>query len=668
MRSRLLALIVIPTSVGVMVGALQIVASIGRAGDYQRVLEKAELSAAISELTHRLALERDRAVFYVAAGRKRGREAALRAGFGPVDAAVVTVRLKAAPITPEHGDGAWYVTQQLLGRLPEIGAIRETVIGSQLLALPTLTKYSQITTTFEQFHVHISQGVEDETIGDGVRSLSALAKAKDAASRQRALLAGAASARRFQTGELDRFMASRAQQESEVAVFKSVATLDEAQLYDDTVTGTLVDRAESFRLRALAQDKEGAPLDIDPDGRGDADRWFAAMSGTVDGMRTVERRMTESITVRSRALQDAACRDALLAAVGSALLLLLVLYVTVVMARSLVGPLRRLRTEALRIAWERLPETVRALRESGDESALDVPPIGVDSRDEVGEVARAFDEVHREAVRLAGEESKLRANVNAMFVNLSRRSQALVERQIRLIDGLERGECDDRRLGDLFRLDHLATRMRRNSESLLVLAGQEPSRRWHRPVNLLDVARAAVSEVEDFERVVPFVADNASIAGEAVNDVVHLLAELIENALSFSPRDSRVTVSCSTIPGGSGVLLSVTDTGIGMTPEELERANERLADAPSVDVSVSRRMGLFVVARLAQRHGIRVRLRRHGPAGLTAMVFLPDRLLGPGEFRTSRDPTSTARPYPSTPETATPEHPRPPHPGHPEHP
>jgi hypothetical protein len=169
--------------------------------------------------------------------------------------------------------------------------------------------------------------------------------------------------------------------------------------------------------------------------------------------------------------------------------------------------------------------------------------------------------------------------------------------------------------------------MRRNSENLLVLAGQEPPRRWSKPVKLVDVARASLSEVENYERVVLQVPDGVSVVGQAVNDVIHLIAELVENSLSFSPRETRVTVSGSRIDGG-GVMLSITDSGIGMTQEELAQANERLMEAPTVDVSVSRRMGLFVVARLAHRHGIRVQLRPHNTGGLTAMVLIPENMLG----------------------------------------
>jgi hypothetical protein len=309
------------------------------------------------------------------------------------------------------------------------------------------------------------------------------------------------------------------------------------------------------------------------------------------------------------------------------IVLLLALILTTVIGRSMVRPLRRLRSGALEVAGVRLPETVRRMSDSdGAGVPLEVEPIDVDSSDEIGEVARAFDQVHREALRLAANEAALRGNVNAMFVNLSRRSQSLVERQIRLIDDLEQGEQDSDRLSSLFQMDHLATRMRRNSENLLVLAGHDASRRWNQPVTLVDVLRAAVSEIEQYERVTLNVQPGIAVRGHAVNDVVHLLAELAENATSFSSADTPVVVAGHLLSSG-GVLLDITDQGVGMGAEEMAHANWRLDNPPVVDVAVSRRMGLFVVARLAARHGIRVRLRPAPAGGLTALVWLPDEVV-----------------------------------------
>jgi hypothetical protein len=214
-----------------------------------------------------------------------------------------------------------------------------------------------------------------------------------------------------------------------------------------------------------------------------------------------------------------------------------------------------------------------------------------------------------------------------MFVNLSRRSQSLIERQLSLIDSLEQSEQDSGRLSSLFRLDHLATRMRRNSENLLVLAGHEVTRRWSHPVPLVDVLRAAVSEIEQYERVVLNVQPGIVVVGQAVNDVVHLVAEIVENATAFSPEDSQVYVSGQPLSSG-GVLLDITDNGVGISDQEMSHANWRLDNPPVVDVAVSRRMGLFVVGRLAARHGVRVRLRP-AQVGLTALIWLPDTVAAP---------------------------------------
>ena len=225
-------------------------------------------------------------------------------------------------------------------------------------------------------------------------------------------------------------------------------------------------------------------------------------------------------------------------------ILLLVLIATLVVARSLVRPLRRLREGALDIATVQLPERVRLLGEAEDPAtSLEVAPIDVVSADEIGQVARAFDQVHAEAVRLAGNEAMLRSSFNAMFVNLSRRSQSLIERLARMIDSLEQNEADPDRLSNLFSMDHLVTRMRRNSENLLLLAGHESARKRSEPVPLADVARAATSEIEQYSRVTLKIQPGMAVIGQAVSDVVHLLAEIIENATIFSPKDTPVHVS-----------------------------------------------------------------------------------------------------------------------------
>ena len=354
------------------------------------------------------------------------------------------------------------------------------------------------------------------------------------------------------------------------------------------------------------------------------------MSSTIDDMQTVEQQVATNIVARSQVLQQGAEQSARFTAILTVVILLLVLIATLVVARSLVLPLRRLRAGALDIATVQLPERVRHLAEAADPStSLEVAPIDVLSADEIGQVARAFDQVHSEAVRLAGNEAMLRTSFNAMFVNLSRRSQALIERLARTIDSLEQNEEDPDRLSSLFSMDHLVTRMRRNSENLLLLAGHDSARKWSEPVSLADVARAATSEIEQYNRVALSVQPGIAVSGQAVSDVIRLLAELIENATIFSPKDTQVRVSAQELTSG-GVLIEVSDSGVGISEARLAEMNLRLINPPVIDVSVSRHMGLFAVARLAERHGVRVRLRAGSPQGLIALVWLPDSVIERG--------------------------------------
>jgi signal transduction histidine kinase len=367
------------------------------------------------------------------------------------------------------------------------------------------------------------------------------------------------------------------------------------------------------------------------------------MSYTIGRMRQAERQLSSAIVLQADALHQGAMRSLMLTAAAAAAVLIIVLLATVVIARSMVRPLRQLKAGALDVAGARLPEEVRELAMAGGaDQGAEVEPIGVHSTDEIGQVARAFDQVHQEAVRLAADEARLRGSVSAMFVSLSRRSGSLLERLLRLIDSLELGEQDSERLADLFRMDHLATRMRRNSENLLVLAGQEPPRRWAEPVSLADVARASVSEIEQYDRVVLDMQPGLAVTGNAVADVVHLLAEIIENATMFSAKGTQVAVSGHSLRSG-GVLISVIDGGMGMTEDQLAQVNWRLENPPVADVEVSRHMGLFAVAHLAERHGIRVRLKAAAGGGLIARVWLPGALISDDGKPASWDQIRTGR-------------------------
>jgi signal transduction histidine kinase len=365
--------------------------------------------------------------------------------------------------------------------------------------------------------------------------------------------------------------------------------------------------------------KELKKLDITPQ------TWMAVSTAKFDGYRKIETDLIDKVMTEVAQISDDAKRDAVLNGAIVVIALLTAFILAGLMARQMSRSMRQLRTAAFSIAEQRLPMLVDQLSRT-EPGRVDtrVQPIPIDTRDEIGEVARAFDQVHREAVRLAAEQALLRGNVNAIFTNLSRRNQSLIEGQLTLITDLENNEADPDQLENLFRLDHLATRMRRNGENLLVLAGEEPGRRWNQPVPLVDVLRAASSEVESYERIELTSIPETEIHGQAVTDLAHLLAELLENATTFSSPQTKVRVTATRLPDGR-VMIEIHDKGIGLTAEDFADINHKLASPPTVDAAVSQRMGLFVVGRLADRHGVRVQLRPSGEqAGTTSLVMLPD--------------------------------------------
>ncbi|MEU6573808.1 nitrate- and nitrite sensing domain-containing protein [Streptomyces sp. NPDC046805] len=368
--------------------------------------------------------------------------------------------------------------------------------------------------------------------------------------------------------------------------------------------------------------------------------WWAVNTLKFNAYGKIESDMADKAVTEASGIADDAKTSTFITG-GVVLVALLAAFILAGMvARQMSRSMRQLRNAAFNIAEQRLPMLVDQLSRT-DPGRVDtrVTAIPITTTDEIGEVARAFDQVHREAVRLAAEQALLRGNINAIFTNLSRRNQSLIEGQLTLITDLENNEADPDQLENLFKLDHLATRMRRNGENLLVLAGEEPGRRWDQPVPLVDVLRAASSEVEQYERIELSGVPEAEIHGRAVTDLVHLLAELLENATTFSSPQTKVRVTATRLPDGR-VMVEIHDKGIGLTAEDFAEINHKLANPPSVDAAISQRMGLFVVGRLSDRHGIRVQLRPSGEqAGTTSLVMLPDAIThgGGGEQQLQQD-------------------------------
>ena len=316
---------------------------------------------------------------------------------------------------------------------------------------------------------------------------------------------------------------------------------------------------------------------------------------------------------------DAKRRVWITAAVGLAGLVL-TLIVTILLARSINRRLAALRKSALTLAQEQLPAVVARLRrgESVDVAAQ-APPLRA-GNDEIGQVGEAIDTVRQTAIRSAVDEANVRQGVNDMFRNLARRNQSLLQRQLSVLDDMERRATDPDVLDDLFKMDHLTTRMRRHAEGLIILSGAPPGRSWSAPVKLIDVMRGAVAEVEDYARVTVTAQSRAALSGAAVTDVIHLLAELIENSTTLSPPFTQVRVSGDTV--ANGFAIEIEDRGLGMPPERLQELNERLANPPDLNPANTEQLGLFVVGQLARRHGIRVVLRQSPYGGTTAVAGL----------------------------------------------
>ena len=616
---RLIALIVIPTMMGLIFGGLRVAAADNTASQFGQVRQLALLGQQVTGLVQALEDERDLTAGYVAAGRPAARFTQLRKQYAVTDAWAARAGSMA------NGIGAAYPAQTqakagvVLARLSDLAGLRATAASNEPEASPLITGYSTTISQLLAFNDEIAQDSANSVLADTVRTLNSLSEMKDDASQQRGLLYAALIERQFELGAPNALTAAQAQEDSDQSAFEASATLAEQHLYDSTVTGPPMDLAEV--LEQLMVDSNTPDV-----ANVSASQWYPSMTDTIDRMRIVEERLAASAVAQSQTLEQGAERSALLTVFLSLALLLLALVATLIVARSMVRPLRVLRSDALEIATVRLPEKVRELSDADDTTPLGVTPVSVHSSDEIGEVARAFDQVHMEAVRLAANEAMLRNNMNAMFVSLSRRSQSLLERLARVIDSLEQREDDPGRLSNLFTMDHLVTRMRRHSENLLVLAGHEPARKRAEPVALTDVVRAAVSEIQQYNRVMLNIQANVAISGQSVNDVVHLLAEIIENATLFSAGDSPIRVTGQHLSTG-GMLLDVTDSGIGIPAERLAQLNWRLDNPPLADVSVSRHMGLFAVAHLAARHGVRVRLRPAVPRGLTALVWIPETLI-----------------------------------------
>jgi HAMP domain-containing protein len=623
-RSKLGLILVIPVLAILTLAALRLGDANRQAQDAQLVGGLTELSADASAVAQEIHRERMAAAVLLAVSST------------PVDAFNRQIRRSDDAIS------GYAAQRRRLGTVPTnvrdrlqridtqfstLRAIRNAVVTRQGVSLSETTlRYGLIVTELVSYRESLSQVTSDARLADSLIAAAAFSKAKLLIGAQEAILYAALRAGRLDEQQYSAFLATlTGQQEAFVTFFLSADAGQRARI-ERTIAGDAVQLADNVTsdLRRVG----GAPARISSQ---DASNALGAVN---DLMRAAEQQLDADLVASTQRTSQTVRRQVLVEALVIVVLLIIVIALAFGTARSMARTLSRLREGALSVADRRLAEAVNELRDTQslgertpEQIANQVPDaIGINTRDEIGEVAQAFHIVHREAVRIAAEQAVLRASVSAMFLNLARRSQTLVDRMIGQLDRIERGEEDPKRLAQLFQLDHLATRMRRNDENVLVLAGADttPPRRDDAP--LADVLQAAQSEVELYERIeFGTVDDDVSIAAHAVNDVVRLLAELLDNATRFSPPTTSVIVEGRRL-GDSG-HIRIEDRGLGLTADEMAAYNARLAAPPTVDVSTFRMMGLAVVGRLAYRHGIRVRLQENHGGGTVVELVLPTNVL-----------------------------------------
>ena len=459
-------------------------------------------------------------------------------------------------------------------------------------------------------------GVNDQELARQASTIIALTEARDMLQREDAIVSGMLAAgtttvpeivEMVQTIGLNRYLLANAT--------RNLPALDQAA-YQELISGVPYQNLRSMEERLIAQTTPRLPLPIDAlwwqSTLEEVDRQLFEL-GDVATQRTIAAATTTAIGVLLRLA---------IAGVLGLVVIIILIIISIRIARSLIRRITALRLRALDLAHDSLPQVVVRLRQG---EKVEVPPIPVPEADELGQLSNAFEAVHRTAIESAVQEAALRTGLNQVFLNIGRRSQTLVHRQLSLLETMERRVTDPGELEEIYRVDHLAVRMRRYAEDLVILAGAVPGRGWRYPVPLSDVLRSAMSEVEDYTRVNVVSVAEVALAGRAVSDVIHLLAELLENATTFSPKDTQVKLVGQVLPNGFAV--EIEDRGVGMPAADLAEANERLANPPDFDPARSSRLGLFVVARLAARHGVRVSLQPSIYGGITAVALLPNEIV-----------------------------------------
>ncbi|MDQ0841485.1 hypothetical protein QFZ68_001165 [Streptomyces sp. V1I6] len=564
--------------------------------------------------------ERRQTLVYLADRRASGAQQTMNTRRSATDSAVAAVRRNAqsSSVRDDLTSGSSRRLTSLIDAFDGLDALRRSVDTNTVTRAQALEFYNGLIDPSHGFllTLHALDDVELERQG---RALVGLSRAREMLSREDALIASALTTRKTTAREIreltDHAAHRQVYYETNLEMLPARDRRTFQQYWRSPETAPLRDAEERIIAAGPA---EGLPPS-------QAERWQQAATPVLDNL---DREAADARARYQDRVEPAAYGVLVKAGVAGVLgflALLVSVIVSVRIGRDLVRDLSRLRKEAHEVSGVRLPSVMRRLAAGEHVDVETEAPRLEYEKDEIGQAGQALNTLQRAAVEAAVRQADMRRGVSEVFVNLARRNQVLLHRQLSLLDTMERRTEDTEELADLFRLDHLTTRMRRHAEGLVILSGAAPSRQWRKPIQLMDVVRAAVAEVEDYERIEVRRLPRIGVGGPAVADLTHLIAELLENATVFSPPHTGVQVLGERV--ANGFTLEIHDRGLGMAADALLEANLRLAETPEFELSDTDRLGLFVVSRLAQRQNVRVSLQQSPYGGTTAVVFIPAALL-----------------------------------------
>ncbi|NBE52985.1 sensor histidine kinase, partial [Streptomyces boluensis] len=590
--------------------------------------------------------ERRQTLVYLADPRASDAPAKLRSQRDATNDKVAEVRANAEDpdVREELTDDAARRLDSLLEAFDGIDSLRRSVEDGSITADQALNLYNRLIDPSYDFLSNLG-GIDDVSLDIEGRALVGLARTRELLAREDALLSAVLVRDRLDAAQLRQIATYRAQREVRNDVSLEMLPAAERERYERFWRSPAATPLLELE-KNVVEGRAGTPRGIT------SATWDKAAGTVLDDLAELN---TEAGNRYQDRVEPAAAAILLRAAAAGVVGLLALLFsigLSVRIGRTLVRDLSRLRKDAHEVSGVRLPSVMRRLA-AGEKVDVETEAPRLEyEKDEMGQVGLALNTLQRAAVEAAVKQADMRRGVSEVFVNLARRSQVLLHKQLTLLDAMERRTEDTEELADLFRLDHLTTRMRRHAEGLVILSGAAPSRQWRKPVPLMDVVRAAVAEVEDYERIEVRRLARIAVTGPAVADLTHLVAELLENATVFSPPHTAVQVHGERV--ANGFTLEIHDRGLGMTPDALLDANLRLAETPEFELSDTDRLGLYVVSRLAQRQNVRVSLQPSPYGGTTAVVFVPDTLLTAapdsdtsGGMRLDRGPGAAERETPA---------------------